>query len=137
MLHSKKKKQSWGTYFRSPQKTNFESDIICLRVTHISWRSQRKLNWLEATKYCFTESVCGRNNTRDVNPFSILERHGFCNEMEYREQHYHILSLKYISLVFLSKKVWNWEKIKQVIVYTEGCEYESSEVRNLLNSWSY
>lgn len=40
----------------------------------------------------------------DVNPFSILERQDFCNEMTCREQHYHILSLKYISLVFLPKK---------------------------------
>ena len=41
---------------------------------------------------------------RDVNPFSILERQGFCNEMEYREQNYHILSSKHISLVVLPKK---------------------------------
>lgn len=47
---------------------------------------------------------------RGINPFSILERQGFCNEMECREQHYHTLSLKYISLVVLPKRVWNWDR---------------------------
>lgn len=54
---------------------------------------------------CVAEMIVG-----DVNPFSILERQGLCNELECIEQNYHILSLKYISPVVLPKRVWNWDR---------------------------
>lgn len=48
---------------------------------------------------CVAETIVG-----DINPFSIFERQGLCNELECIEQNYHILSLKYISPVVLPKK---------------------------------
>lgn len=58
----------------------------------------------------------------DLNPFSILERQGLCNELEYIEQNYHILSLKYISPVVLPKKKDRklGQKIKQVMLEAES-----------------
>lgn len=74
-------------------------------MTHISWSSQKKiiLTWSHPNAVslyqCVAEIILWH-----INSFSILERQGFCNEMKCREQRYHILSLKYISLVVCPQK---------------------------------
>ena len=55
LLHTKTKQKhlTFGVLIKKKKKKKFESDIVCFRVTHISWSSQRKLNLLEATQTLF------------------------------------------------------------------------------------
>lgn len=93
----KKKKKKWKWHRLLQSDSHFMKQPKKIKFT---WSHSNAVSLYQ----CMAEIILWH-----INPFSILERQGFCNEMKCTEQHYNILSLKYISLVVLPTKVWNWD----------------------------